>query len=135
MKIIITIAALSIVAIGGFLLLSSPEENSVSEDQSSQEVNIETIKTDVSNGALLIDVRTEEEYQAGYIEGADLFTLARLQNGETPDVPKDNKIYVYCRSGNRSAEAASLLKSAGYLDVVDLGGINDVITIGGVQVK
>ena len=135
MKIIITIAALSIVAIGGFLLLSSPEENSVSEDQSSQEVNIETIKTDVSNGALLIDVRTEEEYQAGYIEGADLFTLARLQNGETPDVPKDNKIYVYCRSGNRSAEAASLLKSAGYSDVVDLGGINDVIAIGGVQVK
>lgn len=89
------------------------------------------VRQALSQGASLIDVRTRAEYQQGHIAGARILPLADIQNGAAPNVDKNTTIYLYCRSGNRSAEAAEHLKKAGFSDVRDLGGIASVIGSGG----
>ena len=71
---------------------------------------------------LLIDVRTPFEYESGYIPTAVNIPLQDLPAG-LPEVPKDSLIILYCRSGNRSASAADILKDAGFGNVVDFGGV------------
>jgi phage shock protein E len=83
----------------------------------------------------LYDVRTVEEFKSGYIETAVNLPLSDIQNGKTPDQNKDAKIYIYCRSGNRSAQAKQILEQAGFSNVIDLGGIQDVIKMGGKKVS
>ena len=76
--------------------------------------------------AYFIDVRTPEEFVAGRIEGAINLPLDDLETLIAKEVPDKNKvILLYCRSGNRSATAAQLLKDLNYTIVFDLGGIND----------
>jgi phage shock protein E len=73
---------------------------------------------------LLVDVRTPQEFNSGYIEGAvniPLQSLAQRMN----EIPQDQPVVLYCRSGNRSATAAQLLARAGYDQVYDLGGVID----------
>lgn len=72
----------------------------------------------------LVDVRTPEEFNGGYIPGAININLQELQQ-KLSRIPKDKPVIVYCRSGNRSAFAANILKQAGYTEVYDLGGIID----------
>lgn len=91
------------------------------------------VQKDIDSGAKLYDVRTDEEYTDGHFEDADLWSLQDIQAAKLPDVAKDTKLYVYCRSGNRSAQAASLLSDAGYTNVVDLGGLQDVQASGAPQ--
>ena len=100
------------------------------EVASQAEFNQISKSIDAGEGVLL-DVRTAEEFNDGHITGAKLHTLQQIEAGEMPQVSKNKKIYVYCRSGNRSAQAKGLLNDAGYSNVVDLGGVNDVMAIGG----
>jgi len=78
----------------------------------------------VESGAahLLLDVRTPEEFASGHIAGAVNIPLDTLES-RMSEVPKDQPVVVYCRSGNRSAQAADLLEEAGYSNIRDLGGI------------
>jgi len=79
-----------------------------------------------SDNYVLIDVRTEEEYNDLRIEGAILipdYEISERAEKELPD--KDATILIYCRSGRRSASAAEILSSLGYTNVYDLGGIID----------
>jgi len=75
---------------------------------------------------IVLDVRSQDEYDDGHIAGA-----IRLEYGEFPEklasvLPdKDAIILVYCRSGNRSKTASSLLIEAGYTQIMDFGGIID----------
>lgn len=71
---------------------------------------------------LLIDVRTPAEFASGHIAGAVNIPVESLQS-RLSEVPNGQPIVVYCRSGNRSAQAASILASAGYENLYDLGGI------------
>jgi rhodanese-related sulfurtransferase len=71
---------------------------------------------------LLLDVRTPEEFATGHIAGAVNIPLDALES-RLSEVSKDQPVVVYCRSGNRSAQAADLLESAGYDNIRDLGGI------------
>lgn len=96
----------------------------------SQVRSFETVKTDLNSGAQLIDVRTPEEYAGGHFENAILHSLQDIESGKMPDVAKDTKIYVYCRSGNRSSQAKVLLEKAGYTNIIDLGGLEDVKKLG-----
>jgi rhodanese-related sulfurtransferase len=73
---------------------------------------------------LLLDVRTPEEYAEGHIANSVNISLQTLAE-HLDEVPKDQPVVLYCRSGNRSAQAAELLKEAGYTAVYDLGGIID----------
>ncbi|MGN0490413.1 rhodanese-like domain-containing protein [Ruminococcus sp.] len=74
--------------------------------------------------AVLLDVRTVEEYREGHIEGSVNIPLQNIHavKNNLPDL--DKPIYVHCLSGARSAQATSVLKSMGYTNVTDIGGIN-----------
>lgn len=88
------------------------------------------VTDDLARGAQLIDVRTPGEFQDGHVQQAVNWPLGRLQAGAMPNVDKNTTLYVYCRSGNRSAEAKRLLEAAGFTRVKDLGGIADVERMG-----
>jgi rhodanese-related sulfurtransferase len=92
---------------------------------------MQTIKDDISKGGKLIDVRTATEYESGHIDGAVNLSLQDIQAGTLPTAPKDKPVYVYCRSGNRSSQASATLKAAGYQNIIDLGTITHVQSIGG----
>ncbi len=73
---------------------------------------------------ILVDVRTAEEYAAVRIPGSVLLPLDDINAQAANVLPdKDVTIIVYCRSGNRSQDAASLLAKLGYENVYDMGGI------------
>jgi rhodanese-related sulfurtransferase len=121
--------------VGIFFVASSPSNDSGANAENSSKLTFDTVSADINNGSLLLDVRTPEEFSAGYIESAENLPLADIQSGQIPQISKDKPLYVYCRSGNRSAEATKLLQNAGFSNVIDLGGVNDVEAIGGNQVK
>ncbi len=70
----------------------------------------------------LIDVRTEEEYREGYIPTAVNIPVGAIED-DPPDVSRDELIVLYCRTGNRSANAQRILLDQGFTQVVDFGGI------------
>ena len=77
-------------------------------------------------GFLILDVRTPEEYAAGHIPGAINIPNETIGTDEIPQLPeKEQRIYVYCRSGNRSKQASEKLAALGYTDIVEIGGIID----------
>lgn len=71
---------------------------------------------------LLVDVRTPNEFKEGHIAGAVNIDLQQLSR-RLDELPHDQPIVLYCRSGSRSATAANLLTQAGYDNVYDLGGV------------
>lgn len=75
---------------------------------------------------IIYDVRTSEEYMSGHVKNATLLSLNDIEAGTGPTVSKDTPIAVYCRSGNRSAQAAQLIKKMGFKEVIDIGGLNDI---------
>ena len=89
------------------------------------------IQSKIKDGAQLLDVRTAEEFDSGHFAGAINLDVEDIIAGKLPDAAKDTQLYVYCRSGNRSAQAVSLLKQAGFTKITDLGGLTDVESIGG----
>lgn len=81
---------------------------------------------DSEEGFLIVDVRTEEEYKEGHIEGAILLPVDEIKVRAEKELPDLNqKILLYCRSGNRSETAAKILLDMGYTNVLDFGGIID----------
>jgi phage shock protein E len=76
--------------------------------------------------AVLLDVRTPEEHKNGYLDGAILIPLAELESKISGKVPsKSAPIYIYCRSGRRAVAAVEKLKSMGYANLHNLGGLHD----------
>lgn len=123
------LAAIVIVIIGAFTALmwftKSPET------VTAPSLTFASVQTDVQGGARLYDVRTADEYKTGHFASALLWSLQDMQAGKLPDVAKSTKLYVYCRTGNRSSQATALLATAGYTNVTDLHGLADVESIGG----
>ena len=81
---------------------------------------------DSESGYIIIDARTQEEYDQGHIPGAVLipeYEIADRAENELPD--KNQLILVYCRSGRRSKIAAEELVKLGYTNVKEFGGIID----------
>ena len=77
-------------------------------------------------GAVLLDVRTPEEYREGHIPGAINIPNETIGTEDIPELPdKEQLILVYCRSGNRSKQASEKLVKLGYTNIVEFGGIND----------
>ena len=73
---------------------------------------------------IILDVRTPEEFKGGHIPGAiniDNETIGSEEITELPD--KEQLIFVYCRSGNRSKQAAEKLAKLGYTNITEFGGI------------
>ena len=74
-------------------------------------------------GAVLLDVRSPQEYREGHIPGSQNVPLQQLDKVEEVTENKDTVLYVYCHSGARSRQAVSLLKHMGYTNVHNIGGI------------
>lgn len=72
----------------------------------------------------LIDVRTPAEYETGFIPTAKNIPLNELAE-RSSEIDLDKRIFLYCRSGNRSGQAAQILKDAGFIDVTNYGGIGN----------
>ena len=92
--------------------------------------NIEVVSPEVfqeklsqDHDSYLLDVRTPDEYQAGHLEGAHLLDWLNQKDfkKESGNIDKTKTVYVYCRSGRRSNEAANYLANEGY-KVVDMKG-------------
>ncbi len=80
---------------------------------------------DEQPGAIVLDVRTQEEFDTGHIANALLLPYDEIDaKAENLLSDKTRTILVYCRSGRRSAIAAGALAKLGYQDVRDFGGIN-----------
>lgn len=92
-----------------------------------QSISAEAAQAMLEEGNVtLVDVRTQAEYESAHIPGAILIPNETISDTPPEALPdKDAAILVYCRSGHRSAEAASKLATLGYTNIYDLGGIID----------
>lgn len=90
-----------------------------------QVVNTETFKEMLASGdKLLIDVRTPKEYEEGHVEGAiniDFFDQENFLEAYA-DFDRSQPVYLYCKSGNRSAKTAAKLVEMGFENIIDLDG-------------
>ena len=77
-----------------------------------------------NKNAILLDVRTREEYASGHIEGSRNLPLDEIDKVDSVIKDKNTPLYVHCLSGGRSARAVAYLKAKGYGDVHDIGGIS-----------
>lgn len=78
------------------------------------------------NDYLLLDVRTEQEYFSGHIPGAMCIPNEDIDETVVEILTdKEQVIFVYCRSGNRSKQAAEKLANLGYTNIVEIGGVKD----------
>ena len=74
--------------------------------------------------SIIIDVRTQEEFKSGYLEDAINIEWQNIKN-LSKEIKKDEKIYLYCRSGNRSGKATDILINLGYKNVKNIGGLKE----------
>ena len=81
----------------------------------------------INEGAIVVDVRSEDEYNQNHIGGAILLSLDNINDDSVSAIidSKDTPIIVYCRSGNRSSQALEKLEELGYTEVYDLGSIDN----------
>lgn len=115
--------------------LSSPTNSAISGAGSSapekavyKKITAADAKAIIDGGGtfIILDVRTQEEFDAGYIAGAVLLPYDQISQKAASELPDKNAtILVYCRSGNRSATASKALIELGYTCVLDFGGIID----------
>ena len=77
--------------------------------------------------AIILDVRRDDEYRAGHIPGAVLFTMETITAETAAEIlpDKNRMILIYCRSGRRSKIAAQALLDLGYTNLIEFGGILD----------
>lgn len=107
------------------LLLSACAKKT--ENASYQQISQETAKEMMTkdDGHIIVDVRQQDEYDSGHIPGAILIpneSIGTDRPAELPDL--DQIILIYCRSGNRSKQAAQKLTEMGYNNIFEFGGIN-----------
>ena len=124
---------LLIPALAALLLLTgcahAPAPQQAAEDSTKPswvQIDQETAKRmmEADDGHVIVDVRRQDEYDAGHIPGAVLIpneSIVDERPSELPDL--EQVILIYCRSGNRSKQAAQKLADLGYLNVYEFGGI------------
>lgn len=81
---------------------------------------------------VVIDVRTMEEYEEGHLAIADLqydFRSGEFEN-KMSELDRNDTYYLYCRTGNRSGQALEKMKGAGFTNVYNIGGYEDLISSG-----
>ena len=84
-----------------------------------------------AQGPTVLDVRTPQEYATGHLAEARNVALGDDFATAVASLPRSGTYVVYCASGNRSAQAASIMAELGFTDVVDAGGLNGLAEEGG----
>lgn len=85
------------------------------------DIDINQSKEKIKNGAILVDVREQNEYDDQHIPGSILIPLSEFAE-RFEELPKDKPLVMQCRSGARSARAGEHLLANGYTDVVNMAG-------------
>lgn len=100
---------------------------------------VDAAPDDLVDGTLppgpLLDVRTPGEFQAGRVRGATLMNMMSpdfLASVDALGLDRQAPVYLYCRTGNRSGQAARALRNAGYAQAVNVGGLDQLLTAGAV---
>jgi phage shock protein E len=83
------------------------------------------VKQKLESGAMIVDVRTPDEFRDGAYPGAKNIPLSDLGR-RLAEIPKNRPVVLYCASGARSSSAARTMKQAGYADVINAGGLADM---------
>ena len=99
-------------------------EEQLNFQQISMEEGLELMDSD--SDYILLDVRRMDEFEAGHIPGAINIPNESIGTEEIEELADKNQtIYVYCRSGNRSKQASQKLVELGYTKIIEIGGIMD----------
>ena len=109
------------------LLLTGCGDTSSSEKNTYEQITQEAAKEMMDTvDAIVLDVREQDEFDAGHIPGAILLPVGTITADTAAAVipEKDTVVLVYCRSGNRSKMASAALAELGYTEVYEFGGIN-----------
>ncbi|MEL7647874.1 MAG: rhodanese-like domain-containing protein [Sedimentibacter sp.] len=118
---------LSVVLVAAAVLTGCGEQEEKMDTGKYKKIGAEEAKKIMdSEEVIVLDVRTQDEYDQGHIPGSVLLPVDEISAKAVQVLSeRDAKILVYCRSGNRSAAAARTLIDMGYTNVYDFGGIND----------
>jgi rhodanese-related sulfurtransferase len=117
---IIFACSLILATISGCVSPTTPEKTQ------STDVSVQQAKQMIDRGdVLILDVRTQEEYDAGHIKNSTLIPVQVLDK-RLNELPRDKKILVYCKAGGRSAQASQILVNSGFKEIYNMkGGITD----------
>ncbi len=120
--IVLTVLIISGMALSAFVLASPPPAAKTASLPA--EVSIAEAAQMRDEGAFILDVRTQAEWDAGHIPGATLIPLDQLPERYT-ELPTDQPVVIICRSGNRSAQAQAFLERQGMTNTTSVtGGMN-----------
>jgi rhodanese-related sulfurtransferase len=99
-------------------------------------ISVQEAKGMIDRGEVFIlDVRTQEEYDAGHINRSTLIPVQVIET-RLNEIPRDQKVLVYCRSGRRSSDASKILVNNSFKEIYNMnGGIDDWIRSGFEVVK
>ena len=86
-----------------------------------KQVRVSEVRSLVEQGAVVIDVREENEFAAGHLNGAKNIPLSQFRE-RMHEIPKDVPVYVHCRSAQRSYNAVMALENSGYENVYNVSG-------------
>ena len=101
----------------------------------SADTNPEAADAGVIRDAIILDVRTPEEFAAGHLEGAILVDIKDASfDSRIAELDPTVRYVVYCRSGNRSAQAVERMKAAGFTDLTDLGSLENASSETGIAI-
>ncbi len=84
----------------------------------------------VTRPETFIDVRTDQEWEAGHLSGAVHLDITKIQQGQMPNLPKDTPIALYCRTGHRAGLALPILQQNGFTNVRNAGGLSGLQSSG-----
>jgi rhodanese-related sulfurtransferase len=85
--------------------------------------------------AMIIDVRTPEEFAAGHLDGAVLIDIKDASfDSKIAELDTEAEYVIYCRSGNRSAQAVERMRAAGFANLTDLGSLENASEVSGIGV-
>ena len=119
---------LIIIVIGGVVLMFNKNDKNIEKQSKIKNVSMDEIVQIMNENKdyIILDVRTIEEYNEGHIPNAICIpneTIGEKTINELPN--KEQLILIYCRSGNRSKQAAAKLEKLGYTNLIEFGGIID----------
>lgn len=100
-------------------------------DQTTTKTNTTTSSSTTSSSVaqeqkIYLDVREDDERAAGHVQGAMHIKMGEILAWSYSQIPTDEPVYVYCRSGRRAGEVISYLKTKGYTNVINAGGMSEL---------
>lgn len=127
-KLMYVIFIIIVIAILGIILILQQQEKNIKRESKLQYVSMDDIVQIMKEeeNYIILDVRTVAEYKEGHIPNAICIPNETIGNDTVNQLAdKEQLILIYCRSGNRSKQAAEKLKALGYMNLIEFGGITD----------